>query len=119
MDLVEFAPGVSYLESLQEMLASDCLLIIQGSLFDNQIPGKVYEYIRTRKPILGAVTKTGATSELFVKIPMAYVGDSIEELTTNLQAVLGTKGQLTDIDTYNYSRQQRADALHALLLEIC
>lgn len=116
-ELVEFLPSVSYLESLNEMIHSDGLLIIQGALFDNQIPGKVYEYIRSRKPILGAITKTGATADLLRTIPLAFIGDSTEELVSNLNSMLKTKGELTEIETYNYSRQERADRLHELLLE--
>lgn len=63
-DLVEVAPPVPYREALQEMLAADGLMIFQGTPFNNQIPAKIYEYFRARKPILGLVDTGGETARV-------------------------------------------------------
>jgi len=61
-DLVCIAPPVPYQEALREMLAADGLLVFQGSAFNNQIPAKIYEYFRARKPIMGLLDTAGETA---------------------------------------------------------
>lgn len=63
-DIVEVLPPVPYRDALGEMLAADGLLLFQGTPFNNQIPAKVYEYFRTRKPILGLVDPAGETAQV-------------------------------------------------------
>jgi glycosyltransferase involved in cell wall biosynthesis len=61
-DIVEVLPPVPYRDALHEMLSADGLLIFQGTPYNNQIPAKIYEYFRTRKPILGLVDALGETA---------------------------------------------------------
>jgi glycosyltransferase involved in cell wall biosynthesis len=63
-DVVEVLPPVSYREALHEMLAADGLLVFQGTPFNTQIPAKIYEYFRARKPILGLVDPNGETARV-------------------------------------------------------
>ncbi len=63
-ELVEVLPPVPYREALQEMMAADGLLVFQGTPFNNQIPAKIYEYFRARKPILGLVDTAGETAHV-------------------------------------------------------
>jgi glycosyltransferase involved in cell wall biosynthesis len=61
-DLVAVEPPVPYQEALKEMLAADGLLVFQGSPFNNQIPAKIYEYFRARKPVMGLLDPAGETA---------------------------------------------------------
>jgi glycosyltransferase involved in cell wall biosynthesis len=61
-DIVEVLPPVPYRDALHEMLSADGLLIFQGTPYNNQIPAKIYEYFRARKPILGLVDAVGETA---------------------------------------------------------
>jgi glycosyltransferase involved in cell wall biosynthesis len=63
-DIVEVLPPVPYREALQEMMAADGLLVFQGTPFNTQIPAKIYEYFRARKPILGLVDPAGETARV-------------------------------------------------------
>lgn len=63
-DIIELAPSVNYGQALKEMLLVDGLLIFQGSSCNHQIPAKVYEYIRAKKPILGLTDLTGDTANV-------------------------------------------------------
>lgn len=63
-DVVEVAPPVPYQEALREMLEADGLLVFQGQQFNSQIPAKVYEYFRARKPILALVDPAGETAQV-------------------------------------------------------
>jgi hypothetical protein len=61
-DVVFLEPAIPYVEALAEMLRVDGLLLFQGSLTNTQIPAKVYEYLRARRPILAVVDPTGDTA---------------------------------------------------------
>lgn len=63
-DIVSIEPPVSYQEALREMLAVDGLLIFQGTPFNTQIPAKIYEYFRARKPIFGLLDPVGETAKV-------------------------------------------------------
>lgn len=63
-DIVEVAPPVPYRVALQEMLDADGLVVFQGTPFNTQIPAKIYEYFRARKPILGLVDTAGETARV-------------------------------------------------------
>ena len=63
-DIVQVLPPVPYREALQEMLAADGLMVFQGTPFNTQIPAKIYEYFRARKPILGLVDPQGETARV-------------------------------------------------------
>lgn len=61
-DIVSLAPPIPYREALSEMLAADGLLILQASNCNNQIPAKLYEYLRARRPILALTDPAGNTA---------------------------------------------------------
>jgi hypothetical protein len=63
-DLAATAAPVPYREALAEMAQADGLLLFQGTPFNNQIPAKVYEYFRARKPIFGLVDHKGETARV-------------------------------------------------------
>ena len=62
-DLVEILPAVPYRQALEEMLRADGLLVMQGSNCNEQIPAKLYEYFRARRPILGLADPEGDTGQ--------------------------------------------------------
>lgn len=61
-EIVYLAPPVSYHEALSEMLTADGLLILQASNCNNQIPAKLYECLRARRPILALTDLEGDTA---------------------------------------------------------
>lgn len=72
---VQFLPPCSYNEALIEMGTSDALLLLQGRLFDFQIPGKAYEYAATDRPILTLGGPEGATAARVANMESSVVGD--------------------------------------------
>ena len=61
-DLVTLAPHIAYREALAEMLGADGLLILQASNCNHQVPAKLYEYLRARRPILALTDPDGDTA---------------------------------------------------------
>jgi hypothetical protein len=62
--LVEVLPAVPYQAALQEMLCADGLVVMQGTNCNEQVPAKVYEYLRARRPLLGLADPNGDTGRL-------------------------------------------------------
>jgi hypothetical protein len=61
-ELVELAPPLPYRAALAEMLAADGLLLLQAANCNGQIPAKLYEYLRARRPLLALTDPAGDTA---------------------------------------------------------
>ena len=51
-NMIEVLPPTGYGEALAEMMRADALLVLQASNCNEQVPAKVYEYLRAGRPIL-------------------------------------------------------------------
>lgn len=60
--VVELAPHVPYRAALIEMLGADALLVLQATNCNHQVPAKLYEYLRARRPILALTDPAGDTA---------------------------------------------------------
>jgi glycosyltransferase involved in cell wall biosynthesis len=63
-DCVEIGAPIAYRDALSEMLRADILLIMQASNCNDQIPAKLYEYLRAGRPILALTDPTGDTANV-------------------------------------------------------
>lgn len=61
-DMVEIAPPLPYREALHEMLSADALLVLQAANCNDQVPAKLYEYLRAARPILALTDAAGDTA---------------------------------------------------------
>jgi glycosyltransferase involved in cell wall biosynthesis len=61
-DMVEVLPAIPYREALAEMLRADGLLVLQAANCNEQVPAKLYEYIRARRPIVALTDAAGDTA---------------------------------------------------------
>jgi glycosyltransferase involved in cell wall biosynthesis len=86
-DIVTLAPAIPYRAALSEMLSADALLILQASNSNNQIPAKLYEYLRAQRPILALTDLAGDTAATLRNVGIDTIAplDSKEEI---MQAVL-------------------------------
>jgi glycosyltransferase involved in cell wall biosynthesis len=57
--IVELAPALPYDAALAEMLACDALLLLQAANCNQQIPAKLYEYLRAARPVLALTDARG------------------------------------------------------------
>jgi hypothetical protein len=124
-DLAATAEPVPYREALAEMAAADGLLLFQGTPFNNQIPAKVYEYFRARKPIFGLVDHKGETARVLGNAGFddtAFIGDAAE-IAARLERFLGRlradTAHVASIELVERSsRAHRARQLAALFDEV-
>lgn len=63
-DLIETLPALPYRDALHEMRCADGLLVMQASNCNEQIPGKLYEYLRAGRPVLCLADPAGDTAGL-------------------------------------------------------
>ena len=60
--IVTLAPPLHYEQALQEMLTADALLILQSANCNDQIPAKLYECLRAKRPIFALTDPAGDTA---------------------------------------------------------
>jgi glycosyltransferase involved in cell wall biosynthesis len=60
--LVRLLPPLPHREALRDAARSDALLLFQAASCNHQIPAKVYEYLRLRRPILALTSHDGDTA---------------------------------------------------------
>lgn len=122
--IVVLAPPVPYREALAEMLSADGLLILQAANCNHQIPAKLYEYLRARRPILALTDPDGDTANKLRAAGVSTIArlDSKSDIMRGLAHFLDavTSG-LADIPTIegarSNSRRARSKELSAALDE--
>lgn len=89
-EFVDIAPPIPYKSAVAEMLSSDGLLVMQANNCNEQIPAKVYEYVRAGRPILGLADPTGDTGRLLDRLASGPVVplESTEAIESALPAFL-------------------------------
>lgn len=87
---VEILPPVPYAHALSEMLQADGLLVMQASNCNEQVPAKVYEYLRAGRPIVSLTDPTGDTWRVLQAAGLSAVAhlDRADEIETLLTRVL-------------------------------
>jgi glycosyltransferase involved in cell wall biosynthesis len=120
--IVKFKPLISYHEALAEILTADGLLIFQASNCNNQIPAKVYECLRARRPILALTDPVGDTAYLLREsnIDTIVPLDSKEKISLALIDFLariraGSTPIASAVEVQKHSRRSSARELARLL----
>ncbi len=118
INLVHFKASVSYKESLTEMAATSGLLLIQGRLFNNQTPGKAYEYIRCNKVILALTPNDGSTGRLLQQVNDTEIVESINDIKSAIKKML-LQRVITGRESASFSRYAKTQQLDILLRSLC
>jgi len=64
-DYIEISPQIAHNEAVKKMMCSDCLLLfIPTTDRESTLTGKVFEYIRTHKPILAMIPPNGEAADI-------------------------------------------------------
>lgn len=124
-ELVQIAAPITYTEALAEMLRVDGLLLFQGTPFNRQVPAKIYEYFRARKPIFALLDRTGDTARLLKKSgfdDLAEMGDAKEiksKLHCFIQKIQSSSAKVASDELINASsREHCASQLADLFDEV-
>lgn len=119
--LVELAPPVGYHSALSEMLRADALLVLQASSCNHQIPAKLYEYFRARRPIFALTDPGGDTAAAVneaqggIVVPLDCEDAIVRELPRFLQLVEEKRAPIASHDkVVQYSRRAKTGELGEL-----
>lgn len=121
-EFIECLPPVPYREALSEMLAADGLLVMQASNCNEQVPAKIYEYLRSKRPIIALTDPQGDTATVLREagIPDIARLDSVAEIREHLPAFAeairrNTWVRPSEQAVARASREGRTEQLAALL----
>jgi glycosyltransferase involved in cell wall biosynthesis len=123
--IVQLMPPIPYREALAEMIRADGLLVLQASNCNEQIPVKLYEYLRCGRPIIGLTDPLGDTAALLRKAGMTSIAslDSCEAIASVLWKFTEELGDGTaatpNMDYVKTpTRKRRTEALVGVLDEL-
>lgn len=127
-DLIELLPPMPYRDAMIEMQAADALLLMQASNCNAQVPAKLYEYLRARRPILALTDPAGDTARVLrdsgvdLIAPLddaASIGRLIRRFVDVQRRSAGAIGVASDEAIAAASRESRAAQLAALFDSVC
>jgi hypothetical protein len=121
-EIVFLERGVAYEEALAEMLVADGLLVFQAANCNHQIPAKIYEYLRAKRPIFALTDPKGDTAEVLIQAKVPYVaplddkGAIVKEFSAFLESLRTNKALIADMTSIKaHSREARTQLLANLL----
>ena len=120
-DIIKLEGSLPYDKALKEMLQADALLLFQASSCNHQIPAKVYEYIRARKPMLAMTDRGGDTAKLLSGAGISSIVplDSKEEIKQELLTLIHNSTTEVNLPSdkvvASFSRKSRTVELVRLL----
>lgn len=122
---IDICPPLAYQDALHEMLCAEALLVMQGAGCNEQIPAKIYEYLRARRPILCLSDPAGDTAALLRQAGMNAMArlasaDDIEAvLPVFIAAVHAGTASLPEASVVRgASRHRRTQALARLMDQV-
>ena len=107
---IEFLPRVPFRQAFAEMFGATVLILLQQELFDYQIPGKTYEYIASRRPIVGVVANAGATAALLRRVDSALIVEDMDVATiaNAIERAIELPERSGDVSSYSRSAGSHA-----------
>jgi len=124
-DRVSTTPLVPYRRALELQMTADVLLLLQWSdkRDEGNIPGKTFEYLRARRPILLIGYEHGVAAQLIRERGAGVVSNSPEQIRDQLLAWIEDKraGRLKRLDpavSYGLSREEQFRKLEKILAKI-
>ena len=120
--LIETLPPLPYRQALAEMLRADALLAMQGENCNEQVPAKVYEYLRAKRPILCLADPIGDTAAVMRSAGVEAIAklESVDDIASLLPGFLQAVGDGSarlppDEAVSRASRMQRTAMLAGML----
>jgi glycosyltransferase involved in cell wall biosynthesis len=121
-NMVDLAPPIPYRDALLEMASADALLVMQASNCNEQIPAKVYEYLRAQRPIVALTDPLGDTADLLRRCGIGFTArlDDASEIEQIVLRVMENSDSATASASAvaSCSREARTRELAAMLTRI-
>ena len=121
--IVELAPSLPYRQALEEMMSVDALLVLQAAKCNQQVPAKLYEYLRCSRPVLALTDPQGDTAAVMREAGVDSIGrldcadDIVRLLSSFLPRVRSGTAPLPDRRYVESSSRRHRTAQFASLLD--
>jgi glycosyltransferase involved in cell wall biosynthesis len=117
-DIVKLEPGIPYVNALAELMTTDGLLLFQAANCNHQVPAKLYEYMRSGRPVLAMTDQRGDTAAILRQAGINAIVDIADATAIKgaLAAFLrdiadGTAGVATREFAKSFSRRRQTGEL--------
>lgn len=113
---IEICGSLPHKEALRYLISSDILILFIFKEEDSKsaIPGKIYEYLAAKKPIIAFCEKDSALANLLYGFGVQYIvkPDNIEEIASTLSKIVNDFGKTTiDYDCRYFDRKDNTRIL--------
>jgi glycosyltransferase involved in cell wall biosynthesis len=113
LDIIKITPQQEHKLAVAEMQKSDILLLLIGSESGkNVLTGKIFEYLKSQRPILGLVPEGGEAQQLLHKVdnPWTSKAEDCEGIKKELLEIIRfvESGAKMDFDISDFSRKAQA-----------
>lgn len=122
--IVNLQPNLSYHKALAELMTASALLlyVAPGTNSQAEITGKIFEYLRSYKPVLALVPTGGAAADILRKAGTGLIYDSsdVEEVKKGLLELykMWQEGRLKVTPDKNYIAQYNRKVLTQQLADL-
>ena len=122
-DLVQFQDHVNHRTAVSMMLGSWGLLLLTGG-DESELPGKLFEYIGSRRPIFAVAHPRGQSAEIIeaAEAGMVVPGANPETIAAGLETFLSrlASGDCTrnDVELYRFTRRYATEQLAKVLDQV-
>ncbi len=122
--VVQLHPYLPHSETIKVICEADILLLFSGpgAKSDAELPGKLFEYLRAGKPILGVVHPKGVCAEIFLQARSGVVAsqEDLGQIENKLKELYQQwqQGKLATNPDWEYIRQFERKALTAKLADV-
>ena len=117
-DFINFAPQVGASEAIANMMNANLLIVVQGKVFNNQIPSKVYEYLATSLPIIALTPRESETAKLLHGQSGCFCTENSKILSKHIIDLMKTSDEEHYRDTREYERINRTRELVSVLEQL-
>jgi glycosyltransferase involved in cell wall biosynthesis len=122
-DMIELMPHAPYREALAEMVRADVLLVLQAANCNAQVPAKLYEYLRARRPLLALTDAAGDTATVLRAAGIRTLAplDDASAIAATLQRVAARDFEgmsASEAAVQDASRLHRCEQLAHLLTDV-
>jgi hypothetical protein len=114
-NIIKFMPSVPYVDSLHNMVNADALVLIQDQVFNLQVPGKLYEYIRTGKSILAITPNESATAEVANRAHNSFIATEANAIAQQILQIINREIAVSAISVESFSRYSKTQEFSQIL----
>lgn len=115
ISMIKFMPSVPYVDSLYNMLNADALTLIQDKVFNLQVPGKLYEYIRTGKNILAITPNDSATAEVANRAENSFIATQSDAIAKQIIKIMNNEKIVNTENVESFSRYSKTQEFSQIL----